>query len=303
MPRPHLSGTPAPASLGWLVLLTACTMVAFAANSLLARLALQTTPIDPSTFTAVRLGAGALTLAALMRHQGLRLDTSRRGWWSGLLLFVYAAGFSHAYRGLDTGTGALVLFASAQLLMMAVGWQRGERPHGVGALLALAGLVVFLAPGASPTAASHLVHAALMLAAGLAWGGFSVLGKSAGQQAMTPLAATGSSFVLATPLALGLLAWESLQGTALHAPPLGVAYAVLSGCVTSALGYVLWYWVRQRMATQAAGTVQLSVPVLSALMGLAWLGETMGLRQVLAGGVVLMGVALAAQHGARQRRG
>ena len=103
-----------------LVCMTALALIAFAANSLLARLALQTTPIDPSTFTAVRLGAGALTLAALMRHQGLRLDTSRRGWWSGLLLFVYAAGFSHAYRGLNTGTGALVFLRNDQPVDMPV---------------------------------------------------------------------------------------------------------------------------------------------------------------------------------------
>jgi len=161
----------------WLTLLTAGTMLAFAANSLLARLALQTTAIDPATFTATRLITGALTLALIVWWQRQRLDTSLTGWISAGLLFIYAAGFSYAYRGLDTGTGALLLFASAQLLMMGYGLVRGERLPPWGLLLALGGLVVFLWPGtaATPPPPSAV---ALMLCAGLAWGGFSLLGRA-----------------------------------------------------------------------------------------------------------------------------
>lgn len=131
-PAPH-HPLPSTAPPGWwLTLLTAGTMLAFAANSLLARLALQTTAIDPATFTATRLITGALTLALILWWQRQRLDTSRTGWLSAGLLFIYAAGFSYAYRGLDTGTGVLLLFAAAQLLMMGYGLVRGERlpPHG-----------------------------------------------------------------------------------------------------------------------------------------------------------------------------
>lgn len=258
-------------------------MLAFAANSLLARLALQTTAIDPATFTATRLITGALTLTLILRWQRQRLDTSRTGWLSAGLLFLYAAGFSYAYRGLDTGTGALLLFASAQLLMMGYGLVRGERLPPWGLLLALGGLVVFLWPGTA-AAPPPPAAVALMLCAGLAWGGFSLLGRTS----QSPVVGTASSFVLATPFAVALLWAES---SALHAPPLGLLYASASGCITSALGYVLWYWVRVRMTPTTAGTVQLSVPVLSALMGVALLAETMSLRSALSGAAVLLGVA------------
>lgn len=283
-PAPH-HPLPSTAPPGWwLTLLTAGTMLAFAANSLLARLALQTTAIDPATFTATRLITGALTLALIVWWQRQRLDTSRTGWLSAsLLLFIYAAGFSYAYRGLDTGTGALLLFASAQLLMMGYGLVRGERLPPWGLLLALGGLVVFLWPGtaATPPPPSAV---ALMLCAGLAWGGFSLLGRAS----QSPVVGTASSFVLAAPFTVALLWAESAP---LQAPPLGLLYASVSGCITSALGYVLWYWVRVRMTPTTAGTVQLSVPVLSALMGVALLAETMSLRSALSGAAVLLGVA------------
>jgi len=282
-PAPH-HPLPSTAPPGWwLTLLTAGTMLAFAANSLLARLALQTTAIDPATFTATRLITGALTLALIVWWQRQRLDTSLTGWLSASLLFIYAAGFSYAYRGLDTGTGALLLFASAQLLMMGYGLVRGERLPPWGLLLALGGLVVFLWPGtaATPPPPSAV---ALMLCAGLAWGGFSLLGRAS----QSPVVGTASSFVLAVPFTVALLWAESAP---LQAPPLGLLYASVSGCITSALGYVLWYWVRVRMTPTTAGTVQLSVPVLSALMGLALLAETMSLRSALSGAAVLLGVA------------
>lgn len=282
-PAPH-HPLPSTAPPGWwLTLLTAGTMLAFAANSLLLRLALQTTAIDPATFTATRLITGALTLALIVWWQRQRLDTSLTGWLSAGLLFIYAAGFSYAYSRLDTGTGALLLFASAQLLMMGYGLVRGERLPLWGLLLALGGLVVFLWPGtaATPPPPSAV---ALMLCAGLAWGGFSLLGRAS----QSPVVGTASSFVLAVPFTVALLWAESAP---LQAPLLGLLYASVSGCITSALGYVLWYWVRVRMKPTTAGTVQLSVPVLSALMGVALLAETMSLRSALSGAAVLLGVA------------
>lgn len=270
----------------WLVAaLTALTMLAFAANSLLARLALQKTTIDPASFTAVRLVSGAVTLAlivALGGRQGRQFGVTRHGLLSAALLFVYAAAFSYAYRGMDTGTGALVLFASAQLLMIGAGYARGEKTSPWGVALALAGLVVFLAPSGS---APPWGYSALMLAAGLAWGGFSLLGRAGS----SPVAGTAASFVLAAPLALALLA---LPRHHLLLDARGLTYALLSGCVTSALGYIVWYWVRVRMAAITAGTVQLSVPVLSAVLGLVVLGETMSARSAVAACVVLLGVAL-----------
>lgn len=267
---------------GFVTALTVLTMLAFAANSLLTRMALQDTSIDPASFTVVRLLTGAVTLALIVGISGKRPGLSRQGLLSAALLFIYAVAFSFAYRGMDTGAGALVLFASAQLLMIGFGYARGEKTNLWGVALALVGLIVFLAPS---DAAPPLGSSALMLAAGLAWGGFSLMGRADG----SPVIGTANSFILAAPLAL-LLLW--FQRNELQIDSVGLIYATLAGCVTSALGYVLWYWVRVRMAAITAGTVQLSVPVLSAVLGLLLLDEALSVRGALAAIVVLLGVAL-----------
>lgn len=277
------SGTPSTRSAAWsLALLTALTMVAFAANSLLTRLALQTTAIDPATFGLVRIVAGALTLGLIVLATRQRTPVTRVGLASAALLFLYVVGFSYAYRHMDTGAGALVLFACAQLTMIAAGLMRGERTSTIGVVLALIGLVVFLAP--SP-AAPPLGATALMVMAGLAWGGFSLLGRAGD----SPLAGTAAAFFWSAPLAVALFA---LQASDVQADTRGIIYAMTSGAITSALGYVLWYRVRVRMAAITAGTVQLSVPVISAVLGLWLLGEQLTLRSLVAGGVVLLGIAL-----------
>lgn len=267
----------------YLVAVTAITMLAFAANSLLTRLALQQTAIDAATFTSIRLIAGALTLALIIGVKKQQADFSRISIVSALLLFIYAAAFSFAYRGMDTGSGALVLFASSQLLMIAFGLWRGERTSILGVVMALGGLIIFLAP--TGNASIPLGYAALMLIAGFAWGGFSLLGRSGS----SPITSTASSFILTVPLALGLLL---IQQNQLHLDFNGAAYAALAGSVTSALGYVIWYWVRVRMAAITAGTVQLSVPIISAILGVLILDESVSIKSALAAAVVLLGVAL-----------
>ncbi|WP_312518737.1 DMT family transporter [Massilia sp.] len=264
-----------------IVVLTAVAMLAFAANSLLARLAFQTSAIDAAGFTAIRIIAGALTLLAIARLQRQPLALPRGAPYSAALLFVYAAAFSFAYRDIGTGAGALVLFASAQLVMIGYGLVKGERASVPGLLLALGGLAAFLLPSAS---SPPLGAALLMALAGCAWGGFSLLGRTAGP----PVINTAASFLLAVPLALALLL---LQRDALVFDPLGAAYAVVSGSITSALGYAVWYWVRSRLSAIGAGAVQLSVPVIGAVMGLLFLGERMSAWSVGAGLATLAGVA------------
>jgi len=267
----------------YLVAVTAITMLAFAANSLLTRLALQQTAIDVATFTSIRLIAGALTLALIIGFKKQQADFSRASIVSALLLFIYAVAFSFAYRGIDTGSGALVLFASAQLLMIGFGLWRGEKTSILGVVMALGGLIMFLAPTGNTSI--PLGYAALMLIAGIAWGGFSLMGRSGG----SPLISTASSFILTVPFALGLLLIQQHQ---LNFDVNGAAYAVLAGSITSALGYVIWYWVRVRMAAIIAGTVQLSVPILSAILGVLILDESISIKSAFAAAVVLMGVAL-----------
>lgn len=267
--------------------LTAAVMAAFAANSVLARLALVATGTGAASFTAIRLASGALVLAAL----AFRQRPSRRAgsWASGAALFVYAAAFSFAYLSLSTGTGALLLFGAVQITMIGWGLARGERfglGRSVGLVLALAGLVVLVAPGVTaPPAGAAL----LMAASGVAWGVYSLRGRGSAD----PLAATAGNFwraaLLGVALVLGALAWPE---AVLTADARGVALAVASGAVTSGLGYALWYRVLPSLRAASAATVQLSVPVLAALGGVAFVGEAFTLRLAVATVVTLGGIAL-----------
>lgn len=266
----------------WPILLLTClTMTAFAANSLLTRLAFQTTSIDPASFSALRIISGAATLWLIATTSRQRIKTSTTALLSALLLFTYVAAFSFAYRHLNTGTGALILFASAQLTMISYGMARGERTSILGLAMALGGLVLFL----SPSATSPPLGATLLMAlAGLAWGVYSLLGK----QGSSPVAGTTLSFLWAIPLTCLLLL---LQPHNLKLDSTGIVYALISGSLASGVGYALWYWVRVRMTTITASTVQLSVPVLSALLGALLLNETITLKATLSALILLTGIA------------
>jgi len=280
--RSALSGPlrPALATAG----LTAVAMLAFAANSLLCRLALRQDHIDPASFGAIRLVAGALVLACVMR--GKRQAAATRGdWRAAAFLFAYVALFSFAYVSLAAGTGALILFGAVQLTMLATGLLAGERFTAAGWLgmaLALLGLGVLLLPGA---AAPSLPGAVLMAGAGAAWGGYSLRGRGAAD----PLAATGASFLRAAPLGI-LLALVFVAHA--HADARGVGLAVASGALSSGLGYVVWYAALRRLTALRAAVVQLSVPPVAAFGGVLLLGEAFTLRLGLASLAIIGGIAL-----------
>lgn len=267
------------------LLLTTLAMLAFAGNSLLCRVALRDTGIDPTSFSALRLLAGALVLGLLLRLR--RGPSTVTGDWRGAVaLFVYAAAFSYAYVNVDAGTGALLLFASVQLSMIAWGLFKGERlspMQTLGSALALAGLVGLLLPGASTTPA--IAASLLMILSGIAWGAYSLLGRGSSD----PLAATAGSFIRAMPIAavLCLVAFPSLEW---DRP--GVIYALLSGGLTSGVGYAIWYAVLPRLAATQAASIQLSVPLLTALAGSLLLSEPLTGRLLVAGLTILGGIVL-----------
>ncbi len=273
-----------------LFLLAALTMTAFAANSVLNRAALAEDLIGPGAFAALRLGSGALALWLLvtlarglppaLRRSGQALQT--------LALALYMLGFSYAYVTLDAGVGALILFGGVQVTMFAGALLAREATGArriAGAVLAFGGLVVLLWP-AGPVPPLPPAATGLMLAAALGWGVYSL----AGRRASDPLAATAANFVLATPLALAvLLLWPDTVA----ATPQGVALAIISGVITSGLGYALWYAVLPRLSASGAGVAQLSVPLIAAAGGFALLAEVPDARFWLAASLVLGGVALA----------
>lgn len=263
------------------------SMLAFAANSLFCRLALSSGAIDAESFTAVRLASGAAFLLLLLARRQPRRPAGG-SWKGGLALFLYAYLFSVAYLELGAGVGALILFGAVQISMFALAWLGGERFERrvlLGMLVAFAGLVALLLPGAnSPAPGSAL----LMVVSGVAWGVYSLLGKGSAD----PAAATGGNFLRSLALlpVLGLLLALG-DGPRISAP--GLLYALASGVLASGAGYVVWYGVLKRISAQRAATLQLSVPVLAALGGVLLLGEPMSLRLLLTSAVVLGGVALA----------
>lgn len=269
-----------------LLSLLALAMLAFAANSVLNRMAVGAGHIDALGFALVRVLAGAITLAVLMQLRGTAWP-SLKGRLPGVAsLSVYLLGFSLAYQSLDTGAGALILFGFVQLTMFAGAVFHREavpRTRWLGAALAFGGLVILLWPGAG--GAGSLPHALLMVGAGIGWGVYSLVGRSQPDA----LAATAVNFLGALPVVAGF--WL-LMGAG-HAQPMGIALATLSGAVTSALGYALWYRILPQLGSSRAAVAQLTVPVLAAAGGALILQEPIGLTFLLAAALVLCGVTLA----------
>jgi len=266
------------------VVLTVLALAAFAGNSLLCRAALSRSHIDAASFTTVRLLSGALMLWVLVRLRG-GARAGKGSLLSALALFAYAAGFSFAYLHLPAAAGALILFGAVQTTMIAYGLWSGERLHPAqlaGLLLAGAGLVGLLLPGLS---APPLASALLMLGAGAAWSIYSVRGKGAGDA----LQVTAGNFLLAVPMALALSL--VLLGEAAF-DPAGAWYAVLSGALTSGVGYAIWYTALPFLKSASAAVVQLSVPVIAALGGVIFLEEPLTLRLLSASIAIIGGIAL-----------
>ena len=280
-------------------------MIAFAGNSLLCRAALKQTSIDAASFTLIRIFSGAIALWLIQRL--LRVERTAAplvershnsslvtrhwslpqagNWLSALALFVYAAAFSFAYRTLSAATGALLLFGAVQATMIFWGLRQGERLRVlqlIGLATALGGLVALVLPGLS---APSLGGSTLMLAAGVAWGIYSLRGKGAGD----PIDATAGNFIRAVPFALALsiflFPWARVDRA-------GMVYAILSGALASGLGYVIWYGALPSLKAASAATVQLCVPVLAASGGILLLGEPLTLRFLVAAAAVLGGIAL-----------
>jgi drug/metabolite transporter (DMT)-like permease len=276
-----------------LALLTVVALTAFAGNSLLTRADLRDTGIDAASFTAIRIASGALALWLIVRvRNGPNSSQGAGSWRSALALFAYAAAFSFAYLSLTAATGALLLFGAVQVTMIGSGRAHGERLHGLqgpGLLLALTGLVVLLLPGLS---APPLGGALLMIAAGFAWGVYSLRGRRAVALGYDPTVETGGNFTRATPMALGLMgvAWALPAGVQVDAA--GAVLAVASGAITSGIGYAVWYSALRGLASATAASVQLSVPVLTAIAGVALLSEPLTLRLALASSAVLGGIAM-----------
>jgi drug/metabolite transporter (DMT)-like permease len=288
-----------PTSLLFLIPAIALTLLAFAGNSLLTRAAMQHSQISETLFTAIRISSGALVLCLLLAlrdaQDGSGMKIIKGQWMGAIALLAYALGFTLAYRSMSAATGALILFAVVQATM--IGWSvaKGKRLHWsawLGLLLAMTGLVLLLLPGLH----TPPWHASLLMTiAGIAWGVYSILGQTSSD----PLATTAGNFLRATPIAIALALLAALISDS-RWDMQGVVLAVISGGITSGLGYALWYRVLPLLASQTSASLQLSVPLITALGGMWWLGEAPSLRLWLASAAIIAGIGLVIQS---QRRG
>ena len=271
-------------SIKRIIILTSLAMIAFAGNSLLCRVALKHTRIDPASFTTIRLISGAVMLWLVVRMSH-RAHSGSGNWLSAFALFVYAAGFSFAYVSLPAASGALLLFGAVQATMIGHGIWSGERLQRLqlaGLLLALGGLVGLLLPGLS---APPLFGSLLMLGAGVAWGIYSLRGKGAGD----PTNVTAGNFLRAVPISAAL-SIIMFNNTSLDSA--GVWYAISSGALASGIGYAIWYTAVPALKATNAATVQLSVPVIAAVGGIVFLAEPITLRLTVTSAAILGGIAL-----------
>ena len=288
----------APVSLLFLIPAIALTLLAFAGNSLLTRAAMQDSQISETLFTAIRISSGAVVLCVLLALRKARgnsaMKTIQGRWMGAIALLAYALGFTWAYRSMSAATGALILFAVVQATM--IGWSvaKGKRLHWMawlGLMLAMAGLVLLLLPGLH----TPPWHASLLMTiAGVAWGMYSILGQTSSD----PLATTAGNFLRATPIAIAFALLAALVSGS-RWDTHGAVLAVISGSITSGLGYALWYRVLPLLAPQTSASLQLSVPLITALGGMWWLGEAPSLRLWLASAAIIVGIGLVIQS---QRR-
>lgn len=266
---------------------TALALLAFAGNSVLCRWALEEQNIDAFSFTAIRLGSGAAMLMALVSlHSRITIQRliGLGSWRSALALFCYAACFSYAYLVLNTGVGALILFAAVQLSMLFIARLQGRRQsllECVGVLIAFIGLSILLWPKLQQP--ESLLACLMMAIAGSSWGIYTVRGKGSN----TPLLDSCGNFLRTTPLWLLLLLLALPQ---LSASSLGIVLAIISGAITSAIGYAIWYAVLPALTVSSAAVIQLAVPVIAAAAGVVMLAEPLTLTLVIAAVLVLGGI-------------
>lgn len=269
-------------------LLTAIAMLAFAANSLLCRLALAAGLIEAGSFTLIRLLSGAVTLIAITLLRGnwrSQIPTTRFSLFAGVALFGYAALFSFAYVKLAAGTGALLLFGAVQLTLLALYWwqgQRFKRLELIGIAVSLLGFAWLMLPSATRP---DVWSALLMVLSGICWAGFTALGK----QAPTP--SSGITWGFITASIFGLLL-SPLLLESIHVTLQGVLLAVASGAIASGCGYVLWYQVMQKLTLLQAAVSQLSVPAIALVLGSALLSEPLTTHSIITSAIILGGIAL-----------
>ena len=267
-------------------LFTGLALIAFAANSVLCRLALGNGAIDASSFTGIRLLAGAIALFTILSIKGSNKGASSKGsWTASLSLFLYAITFSYAYLSVDTGTGALILFGSVQITMIMLSLISGTRLHLIewsGVILAFTGFIYLILPNITTPSITGFI---LMTVSGVSWGIYTLKGRSS----KNPLMDTTYNFLRTIPF-IALLAVFTLQN--MNYSTEGIVLALISGAITSGAGYTIWYIALGGLSSTQAAVIQLSVPVIAAIGGVIFVSEVITMRLVISAAIVLSGILM-----------
>ena len=265
---------------------TIFSLIAFAGNSILCRLALGENQLDAASFTIIRLLSGIIMLLLISQSFGSgRSQLKKANWLSSAALFLYAVAFSYAYLSLDTGTGALILFGAVQITMILASLISGNRLYfaeWIGCAIAFSGFVYLVLPSVTTPSFQGFV---LMTLSGIAWGVYTIRGRSSQQ----PINDSATNFLYTLPFILTLLIIE-YQNSELSQQ--GILLAVLSGALASGVGYTAWYMAVRNLATVQASIVQLLVPILAATGGVLFAGEIISLRLVISSLMILGGIVL-----------
>ncbi len=279
---------------GQIILFTAFALLAFAANSVLNRLALGANTIDASSYIAIRLVSGAITLTLINGFNKRTFNSLETAFVKPNLtrflpafyLFLYGITFSFAYRSLNSGTGAFILFGTVQTTMLTTALMKGERPHlaeWMGLIVAISGLIYLVFPGLS---APDPFGAFLMAIAGISWAFYTLKGRGVSD----PIEATTLNFIRSVPMVLIVFLFTFSHA---HFSTEGVLYALISGSLTSGVGYAIWYAALRGLTTTQAALLQLFVPIIAAFGGVIFLSESLTTRLISAGLLIIGGVVLA----------
>jgi len=267
-------------------LLTGMALIAFAANSVLCRLALGNEAIDAPSFTGIRLLSGTITLFIILTIKGSNKGTLSKGsWTAGLMLFLYAITFSYAYLSVDTGTGALILFGSVQITMIMLSLVSGTRLHLIewsGVIIAFTGFIYLILPDITTPSVNGFV---LMTVSGMSWGIYTLKGRGS----KNPLMDTSYNFLRTIPF-VALLAIFTTQNMSYSFE--GIILALISGAITSGVGYTIWYIALGGLSSTQAAVLQLSVPVIAAIGGVVFVSEEITIRLIISATIVLSGILM-----------
>jgi drug/metabolite transporter (DMT)-like permease len=267
-------------------LLSCLALIAFAANSVLCRLALDNRSIDASSFTVIRMLSGVIVLFIIFKLKATKNEVLSKGSWSAsIALFIYAISFSYAYLSLDTGTGALILFGSVQITMIFVSMISGARLHITewgGAVIAFTGFIYLVFPSISTPSLYGFV---LMTISGVSWGFYTLTGRST----KNPLMDTTYNFIRTIPFVALLAIITTDYANYTHE---GIVLALLSGGITSGIGYTIWYIALRGLTSTQAAVIQLSVPVIAAMGGVLFVSEALTFRLIISTGIVLGGILI-----------